>query len=277
MISRPESPRTLVPTRLPFARRPLRTRADRSPASRVRRAATPQQATVLDWSARLSARLLVALGAAAAVMLTASPASAHVEPDITSAPAGSRTTLEFNIEHGCDGSPTVEMAMQLPPGITDVVPVDEPGWQVASADGTIRWTGGALPADVEGSFGVTFTVPQVAGQKLYFPTVQRCQVGELAWIDTESAESENPAPILEVTDAIPGTTPPTTTPPPTTAPTTTTTVATTSTQPDTTAPEASDDTSDDEDGSSPVPVAVGGAAVVAVAAGGWVAFKRRQV
>jgi uroporphyrinogen III methyltransferase/synthase len=37
---------------------PPRTRADRSPASRVRRAATPQQATVLDWSARLSARFL---------------------------------------------------------------------------------------------------------------------------------------------------------------------------------------------------------------------------
>lgn len=220
-------------------------------------------------------RRSIAFGAtAAAVLLLASPASAHVEPTITSAPAGSRTTVEFVIEHGCDGSPTIEVAMQLPAGVTDVVAVEEPGWQVASADNTVRWTGGTLPDDVEGSFGVTLTVPQVAGQKLYFPTVQRCQVGELAWIDTESAESENPAPILEVTAEVPGTQPPTTAPPPTTATTTTTTIATTTTQTDTTAPEATDD--EDDGGSSPVPVAVGGAAAVAVAAGGWMAYKRRQ-
>jgi hypothetical protein len=176
----------------------------------------------------------IAIGAAtAAVLLMASPAAAHVEPDITSAPAGSRTTVEFVIEHGCDGSPTIEVAMQLPAGVT-----------------------------------------QVAGQKLPFPTVQRCQVGELAWIDTESAESENPAPILEVTDAVPGTQPPTTAPPPTTATTTTTTLATTTTLTATTAPEAADD--EDDGGSSPVPVVVGGAAAVAVAAGGWMAYKRRQ-
>jgi uncharacterized protein YcnI len=212
-------------------------------------------------------------------VVLATPAGAHVDPNVTTAPAGSRTTVEFKIEHGCDGSPTIEVAMQLPPGVLDVVPGEVPGWQAVLANGEIRWTGGSLPAETEGAFGVTLTVPQVAGQKLFFPTVQRCTVGEEAWIDTQSADSENPAPALAVTEALPGTVPPTTAPPPTSASTTTTSLATTTTASTAPADDASGDEADDADegGGNAMPAALGGAALIAAAAGGgWVALKRRR-
>ena len=60
-------------------------------------------------------RLLLALVAVAL--------PAHVEPQSSEAPAGARTTFGFLVEHGCDGSPTVQVSIQLPEGLTDPEPV----------------------------------------------------------------------------------------------------------------------------------------------------------
>jgi hypothetical protein len=65
----------------------------------------------------------------------------------------------------------------------------------AEADGdrtVLRWTGGLVPADEEGEFPITFTVPDQVGELLLFPTVQTCEVGEVAWIDGDP-EGEHPA------------------------------------------------------------------------------------
>ena len=57
----------------------------------------------------------------AAVLAIGGVASAHIDPDPTEAQAGSRLTVGFTVEHGCEGSPTVQLDMRLPEGVTDEV------------------------------------------------------------------------------------------------------------------------------------------------------------
>src|SRR5690606_12643291 len=49
-------------------------------------------------------------------------ASAHVSVDPESAAAGSHTVLTFSVPHGCEDSPTVKVAIQLPTGISAATP-----------------------------------------------------------------------------------------------------------------------------------------------------------
>ena len=195
-----------------------------------------------------TARSLLALAAAAAgVLVAAPPAVAHVEPGPKAAEAGTRTTIGFVVEHGCDGSPTVRVRFQLPDGVTDPEPEAPDGWTGSVTGQEVTFEGGPLAAAVEGVFGVAMTLPPQPGI-LYFPFLQTCEQGELAWIAIPEAggpEPENPAPALLVTDGPPtpeefaGTAQPV--PPPEPAPDTTTpitTVVTTATTPPSATPTA---------------------------------------
>jgi periplasmic copper chaperone A len=191
-----------------------------------------------------------------ALAVAGSPASAHIDPDPKEAQAGSRLTVGFTVEHGCDGSPTVRLDMRLPAGVVD--PVAEPvdGWTgsvATTTDGTIvSFVGGPLADDVEGTFGVTMTLPPTPDTTIYFPFVQRCEAGEIRWIGIPAEPGDDldePAPAMiligPVATTVPTTTPPVTTPastesnsaPPTTEPAPTTTAAASeTTSPDTTDP-----------------------------------------
>lgn len=183
--------------------------------------------------------VLAALGAVVAAVVGAAPVSAHIDPDPSQAPAGSVQSIGFTVEHGCDGSPTVRLDMRLPDGVRDPVPEPPEGWTGSVAETTdgvvVTFEGGPLPDDVEGTFRVQLLLPRAEGATLYFPFVQRCEVGEIRWIDVptdgSSGELAEPAPALLLTAELPGTTDP---PAPTTAaPVTTVEV----TEPSTTAPE----------------------------------------
>ena len=156
-------------------------------------------------------RPLVLGVALAASWLAAAPAGAHVEPTVTEAPAGSRAELGFTIEHGCAGSPTVAVAMRMPAEVEGVQPVGLPGWTLTTeprADAEIdvvEWSGGPLPDAEALTFTVSVGLPVTPGATLLFPTVQTCEVGELAWISTGGGETEadNPAPRIVLTDVDP--------------------------------------------------------------------------
>jgi uncharacterized protein YcnI len=172
--------------------------------------------------------------------------SAHIDPDPKEAPAGSEQSVGFTVEHGCDGSPTIGFDMRLPDGVTNAVPEPPDGWEANVRRRVVTFTGGPLPADVEGTFRVRMVLPMSPGATIYFPFVQRCEQGEIRWIDVPSdgsgTELDEPAPAMNLTEPLPTTTPtsPPTTPPPTTAPATTTTeAATTTTEPAATTPPAS--------------------------------------
>ncbi len=144
------------------------------------------------------------------------PALAHIDPDPESAAAGSEQSVGFTVEHGCEGSPTVELQMRLPDGIATATPVPPAGWTGAIEGNVVSFTGGPLAADVEETFRVQLVLPLTPDVTIYFPFVQRCEVGEIAWIDIPRDESgtelDEPAPAMLLTAALPGTVAPTTIP-----------------------------------------------------------------
>lgn len=160
----------------------------------------------------------VAVGGSGAV-------SAHIDPEPPEAPAGATLAVGFTVGHGCDDSPTVQLDMRLPDGVSAPTPVPPEGWQGSVDADVVTFTGGPLPSDVPATFRVELTLPLSPGATLYFPFVQRCEVGELRWIDTPDdgtgSDLDEPAPAMTLTDAIETpTTPTSATTPATVAPTT---------------------------------------------------------
>jgi periplasmic copper chaperone A len=151
-------------------------------------------------------RLTTGALAVTALLWAAGPAWAHVEVSPSEAPAGATTDLEFEVGHGCDGSPVVAVSIRMPQGVTEVAPADREGWtySVETADGfdVVTWEGGPQGANEHGSFFMTVTLPAAEGEVLAFPAVQICEEGEVAWIELPTAdgsEPASPAPLLTLT------------------------------------------------------------------------------
>ncbi len=153
--------------------------------------------------------VLVAATTSALLLATGGLASAHIDPDPVEAQAGSRLTVGFTVEHGCEGSPTVQLDMRLPEGVAD--PVTEPvdGWdgsvEIVDGETIATFAGGPLADDVEGTFSVTMTLPPMPDETIYFPFVQRCEVGEIRWIqvpDEPGDEVDEPAPAMALTGPV---------------------------------------------------------------------------
>lgn len=255
---------------------------------------------------RTSPRRLASIVVIAAAAVTLSPgvASAHADADVVAVAAGEEATINFRPNHGCDGSPTIEVAVRVP--VSGATGGDVEGWtSTAEPDGegrtVVEWTGGSLPDDVTGAFPVTFEVPDTVGELLLFPAVQTCENGdEWSWLNGDP-ESDNPIPRLlvlapgspsavsidqvpqdapgrELLTAVVDTTPTTTTTP---GPSTSTTLgeeSTTTTA--TTTSDAPDDTSGEADDSSGGAGAFGLLLVVGVAAvllaGGFYLWRRER-
>jgi periplasmic copper chaperone A len=149
--------------------------------------------------------LAFATVSAAVIFVTGGIASAHVDPDPIAMQAGTSGTVAFNVEHGCDGSPTTSMSFKVPDGVTDAVGVAKDGWTATLTGSTLEFKGGPLAADEEDHFDITFTAPATAGD-ISFPVIQTCEQGEIAWIEpiVEGAEEpENPAPTIKITAEAP--------------------------------------------------------------------------
>ena len=171
---------------------------------------------------RLASRLAAGGGlAVAGLALLVAPASAHVGTIPSEAPAGSSQVVQFKVSHGCDGSPTTRVAIQIPEGVVSVKPQATPGWTIESTVGPITpydnhgeqvtegitevvWSGGSLPDDQFMTFGLSVKLPDAAGETISFPTVQTCEQGETRWIEIAAeggAEPESPAPAVTLTAA----------------------------------------------------------------------------
>jgi periplasmic copper chaperone A len=194
--------------------------------------------------------VVAALVSVTATVMVASPALAHIDPDPTEAQAGSELSVGFTVEHGCEGAPTVQLDMRLPDGVTNPVPEPPDTW-TGSVDGNVvTFQGGPLPDDQELTFRVRMVLPPTPDATIYFPFVQRCEIGEIRWIDVPTddtgAELDEPAPAMQLFGPVATTVPaPTTasasatTSAPTAALTATTSIAAIATTPDTTEPSTS--------------------------------------
>ena len=162
-------------------------------------------------------------GALAAALIATSlltgAALAHVSLADPKAAPGAYYTSFFRVGHGCAGSATTALRIEIPEGIVMARPQPKPGWTVsiehvplatpAMGEGgkpvtervsAIVWRGGPLPDAQWDQFGFMAKLPATPG-KLYFPTVQTCESGEARWTETAAAPGQplsHPAPVLDV-------------------------------------------------------------------------------
>jgi periplasmic copper chaperone A len=159
-------------------------------------------------------------------MLLGSPASAHITLEGKQAAVGSYYKAVFAVPHGCAGSPTVKIRVQIPEGVIGVKPMPKAGWNLETVKGKyageyqfhgstlsegvkeVAWSGGKLEDDNYDEFVMStyLTGTLKPNTTLYFPVVQECEQGMSRWIDipTEGRAGHDdggktPAPGLKLT------------------------------------------------------------------------------
>lgn len=170
---------------------------------------------------------LPAVGAAGALALSVVPAAAHVTVTPSTTAAGSYAVLTFSAGHGCDGSPTTTIAIDLPEEIYVVTPTRNPFWTVEKVmqqldepitdahgneitervDQVVYAARTPLPDGTRDTFELSLQLPDAEGDTFAFPVVQTCEQGENPWIETaadgqDPEELEFPAPLVTVTAAV---------------------------------------------------------------------------
>ncbi|HEY8245779.1 MAG TPA: DUF1775 domain-containing protein [Hyphomicrobium sp.] len=168
--------------------------------------------------------MVVDIRCAAAALLclagSCGAASAHVSLEAKQAKVGAGYKAVLGVPHGCQGSPTTEVIVDIPEGVVGVKPMPKPGWTLSlqkgpyarsyafhhgetKSDGVkqVTWSGGSLPDEYFDQFVLsTFIAGELEpGSKLYFPVTQKCVSGEQRWSEVpaegQDAHSlEHPAP-----------------------------------------------------------------------------------
>jgi uncharacterized protein YcnI len=156
--------------------------------------------------------------------LAAPPAAAHVYLEGKQAAVGASYKAVFAVPHGCSGSPTVKIRVQIPEGVIAVKPMPKAGWNVDVVEGEyasaydyhgnkltsgvkeVVWSGGKLPDHNYDEFVISsfLTTSLKPNTTLYFPVVQECETGVSRWIEIpaegakHSHEGSSPAPGLKL-------------------------------------------------------------------------------
>jgi uncharacterized protein YcnI len=154
-------------------------------------------------------------------------AQAHVVLSEPQAVAGSYHKASLRVGHGCNGSSTTALIVQVPVGFQGAKPQPKSGWTVTSrkarlsqpyqSHGTtvtddvveLRWTASsqahALPDDQFDEFSFLSRLPEQAGPA-WIRVMQQCEVGQNAWMDipaqgTSTRGMKTPAVLLDITAA----------------------------------------------------------------------------
>src|ERR1700722_14178097 len=155
----------------------------------------------------------------ATVLLIARPAYAHVPLEGRQPAIGTWYKAVFAVPHGCAGSATTKVRVQIPDGLIDVKPMPKPVWNVEVLKGKyaaaydfhggkvsegakeVVWSGGKLLDDNYDEFVISpyLTATLKPDTVLYFPTVQECEQGVNRWIDIpadaeHTHDTKSPAP-----------------------------------------------------------------------------------
>jgi periplasmic copper chaperone A len=166
----------------------------------------------------------IALGVLASLALPTA-AFAHVTVDPAEAPADGYAKLDFSVPHGCDGSATTRLRVQIPESVPSATPQVHPGWSLDTKEGPkdkvelhgetitegvsqVIWTAedAPLPDHYLDVFGMSVKLPANEGETLYFPAIQECEKGETRWIQIPaegetSDDLSEPAPAVTLTTA----------------------------------------------------------------------------
>jgi uncharacterized protein YcnI len=163
------------------------------------------------------------LFAAAALFCSVPEAVAHVSLERSEASPGAPYKAVFRVPHGCDGSATLKVRLQIPEGVIAVKPMPKPGWQLDVVKGKyekaypffhgvmlsegvkeVAWSGKLLDEHYD-EFVVAGYLAETlgTGRTLYFPIVQECEKGVHRWIEipaagTKADDYKEPAPGLRL-------------------------------------------------------------------------------
>ncbi|MEZ5321333.1 MAG: YcnI family protein [Microthrixaceae bacterium] len=161
------------------------------------------------------------------LLASAASASAHIAIAEKEQQPDSYAVLSFGVPHGCDGSPTTRIRIQLPESIPTATPTVNPGWdidlvtqkldkpidlgegrslteRITEVDYTAK---SPLPANYRDVLALSVHIPEdAAGKTLYFPTIQECEKGQGDWTMIPQAgqdadELDTPAPSIVVAKA----------------------------------------------------------------------------
>lgn len=166
--------------------------------------------------------------AAAALLISAgglfSSASAHVVLEYQVAPANASYKATLKVGHGCAGSPTRQIAVDIPVGMRGARPMPKPGWRLevqreklvepytshgrSIAEDVVRvtWTAKTpedmLPNAHYDEFVLMATTPDKAGT-VYWPVRQACAEGRNDWVEVPgpgqaATALKSPAAALEI-------------------------------------------------------------------------------
>ena len=165
--------------------------------------------------------------AACALTLSVTAAFSHVVLETRSAPAGSAYKAVFQVGHGCQGSATTGISVQIPAGFQGARPYPKAGWTLAIKTGklakpyesygkqvtedvtAISWTAAGKDAVLQDTYFDEFVLrgqlPETAGP-LWFKVLQTCENGSADWSEVPASGSsakglKSPAALLEVTGA----------------------------------------------------------------------------
>jgi periplasmic copper chaperone A len=160
--------------------------------------------------ARRRTRILLGTLAGTALAVGAPlAASAHIHVTPHASATGETATLAFSFSHGCEDSPTTALSIDIPEGVTNVVPVAQAGWDIdrtLADNGTVQRVVFTSATPIEG--GIKGEVEMdvrfddaLAGTDVAFPVTQECVDGATAWTEVAEdgeAEPELPAPLVAV-------------------------------------------------------------------------------
>lgn len=171
---------------------------------------TPSPARPARRRARLAPVAGVVLGAG---LVLAAPlaASAHIHVTPTDSAAAATTNVTFSFSHGCEDSPTTAIVVDIPEGVTNVVPVAAGGWSIERAiaeNGTVTQVTyrAATPIEsgIKGEVAMDLRFDEsLANTDVPFPITQECVTGSTAWTQVAAegeAEPDSPAPVVAVGD-----------------------------------------------------------------------------
>lgn len=171
---------------------------------------------------------LAGSAAAAALLLTAAPALAHVGIQPGEAEKGSHSTIAFKVPNERDNASTVKLEVTMPADhpLTSVMPQPVPGWDVEvtkseldkplevhgkkidEAVTKVTWTGGKVEPGTFQQFPLSVGPLPEDADRLVFKALQTYDNKEVVrWIEAPKeggGESENPAPVLELTEPAEG-------------------------------------------------------------------------
>lgn len=157
-------------------------------------------------------------------LLLALPAEAHVSLEKTETTRGKSYKAVLKVPHGCDGSATHTVRMEIPEGFIGAKPMPKAGWTIKTTRGPyaqsygyyhgplsegvkqIEWSGGELPDDFYDEFvAAGFVAKELEDKALYFKVVQVCAKGELSWSEIPATgqnphDLKAPAAVLKIAD-----------------------------------------------------------------------------